>query len=132
MSRAWTQGLLNCCGDCGICCCGLLCPCCQVCNNANGLGNSGLLCCLTSFLVPCVPTFCLRQTARSKYGVDGSTCSDCAAAWCCTLCVNCQTAREIQERGRTQHQMNTIVINQPKASQEYAIQPQHNPQYPQK
>ena len=32
--------------------------------------------CSISLVVSCVPTFSLRQTAWSKYGVDGSPCSD--------------------------------------------------------
>ena len=97
-SKEWHQGLLNCCGDCGICkiiflflylwdifihraqfiksseqfsgCCGTLCFHCLVCQNANDLGKSGLLCCLLSYCFPCISVCTLRDTARRKYGIE--------------------------------------------------------------
>ncbi|XP_023339378.1 cornifelin [Eurytemora carolleeae] len=99
MAAEWKQGLFNCCGDCGICCCGTFCDCCLVYQNADNLGKSGLLCCLLACMIPCVPTMILRNEARERWGIQGSTGGDFCASVCCYPCVDCQTAVEIKERG---------------------------------
>merc|ERR1711890_43262 len=95
----WKQGLFGCFGNCGVCCFGYCCSCCQVYKNAESLGKSGILCCLLSMVLPCAPTLLLRQEARDRWNIEGEVGSDVAAAFCCTPCVNCQTAVEIEERG---------------------------------
>ena len=79
--------------------CGACVPCCLVKRNADDLGKSGWLCCLLSCLLPCVPIFILRQEARERYGIEGSTGEDAACSCCCGALVNCQTGAEIKERG---------------------------------
>ena len=43
--------------------------------------------------------FLLRQEARERYGIEGSTAGDALASFCCGPCVDCQTAAEIKGRG---------------------------------
>ena len=40
----------------------------------------------------------LRGKLRDQYGLEGDTCEDAMAAWCCTGCVNCQIANELDQR----------------------------------
>jgi len=95
----WKQGLLNCCGDVEICCCGLCCTPCLTYNTANDMGKSGLLYCLLGCIMPCIPTLLLRQEARERYYIEGDTAGDVGTAVCCTSCVQCQTAVEVKQRG---------------------------------
>eukprot|EP00092_Neocalanus_flemingeri_P086009 GFUD01108311.1.p1 GENE.GFUD01108311.1~~GFUD01108311.1.p1 ORF type:complete len:104 (-),score=34.36 GFUD01108311.1:232-543(-) len=99
MASEWKQGLFNCFGDCEICCCGLCCSPCLTYGTANDLGKSGLLYCLLGCIMPCIPTLLLRQEARERYNIEGETMEDVGTAFCCTACVQCQTAVEIKERG---------------------------------
>jgi len=46
--------------------------------------------------MPCIPLLLLRQEAREKYQIEGSTMGDVGASVCCSACVNCQTAAEIK------------------------------------
>ena len=39
----------------------------------------------------------LRSAAREKYGIEGDDLGDAVYSWCCTPCVNCQTAVEIEK-----------------------------------
>jgi len=93
------QGLCNCFGDCGVCCCGYWCFPCQTYQTAESLGKSGILYSLLSCLFPCVPMLLLRQEARERYNIEGDTMGDVVASVCCTACVGCQVSKEVQERG---------------------------------
>ena len=95
----WKQGVCGCFGDCDVCLCGYCCPCLLIKRNADDLGKEGLLCCLLSCFIPCIPIFILRTEARERYGIDGSTGNDAICSFCCGALVNCQTAHEIKERG---------------------------------
>ncbi|XP_023330075.1 cell number regulator 2 [Eurytemora carolleeae] len=87
----WHTGFCNCCHDCGTCMCGSCCLCFQACETANALNDSGFLYCLLSVLCgPCVPICLLRMKARTKYGIEGSSCGDCCSALCCTCCTSIQ------------------------------------------
>ena len=54
---------------------------------AQSLGEVSCLlrCLLDKFGGAVCPHLLFEQTAWSKYGVDGFTCSDRVAAWCCAL-----------------------------------------------
>ena len=113
---SWSQGLFNFCGDCSICLCGTFCVPCLICSNARGLQHSGLVynilgeaslagAHLSRFyladtilgcVLPCLPTMLLRMSAREKYNIEGNDMEDALVSWCCTPCVNCQTAVEIR------------------------------------
>merc|ERR1712215_61087 len=95
----WHQGLFNFCGDCSVCLCGTFCVPCLICTNARAMDKSGCLYNILSCLLPCLPTFLLRQEARERYGVEGSCLGDVVESSLCTPCVNCQTAAEIEHRG---------------------------------
>jgi len=97
--NAWKQGLCNCFGDCGICCCASFCSPCLTYQTANDLGKSGLLYMVLGCIMPCIPALLLRQEARERYNLEGDTAEDVGTAFCCTSCVMCQTAVEIKERG---------------------------------
>ena len=53
--------------------CGWCCPICQVADSAQRLGESYLLYFVLGCFVPCVPVFLVRDKAREKYGLEGST-----------------------------------------------------------
>ena len=53
--------------------CGWCCPICQVADSAQKLGESYLLYFVLGCFVPCVPVFLVRDKAREKYGLEGST-----------------------------------------------------------
>jgi len=86
-------------GDCETCLCGACVPCCLIKRNADDMGKSGWLCCLLSCIFPCIPIFILRQEARERYGIEGSTAGDAVCSMCCGGLVACQTGAEIKERG---------------------------------
>ena len=98
MTGKWHQNLVNCCGDCGVCACGTCCEPCLVYQNAEDLNNSGFLCCILGCFFPCIPSLLLRGEAREKYNIEGSTCGDVCASFCCPLCVQCQIGAEIKNR----------------------------------
>ena len=50
--------------------CGTFCSLCLVYRNAEDLNKSGILCCLASMFVPCIPLMLLRGEAREKYGIE--------------------------------------------------------------
>ena len=79
--------------------CGTFCGCCLLCQNANRAGESGTLHFLLSFIAPCIPILILRGKLRDQHGIEGDTCGDATAAWCCTPCANCQIANELDHRG---------------------------------
>ena len=61
--------------------------------------NSGFLYCMLACIFPCIPIMLLRQEARERYNIEGSTGDDAVCSFCCGPCVSCQTAVEIKERG---------------------------------
>ena len=79
--------------------CGTFCGCCLLCQNANRAGESGMLYFLLSCISPCIPLMLLRGKLRDQSGIEGDTCEDALAACCCTACVNCQIANELDHRG---------------------------------
>merc|ERR1711874_728332 len=95
----WNSSLLNCCHDMGTCLCGYFCGCCQMYQNAEDLGENGIICFLASCITPCIPIFMLRNKAREKYGIEGDTVTDALVACCCGCCANIQTANEIRHHG---------------------------------
>merc|ERR1712061_93242 len=99
VSGEWKHGICGCLGDCEICLCGACVPCLLIKRNADDLGKPGLLCCLLSCFLPCIPIFMLRSEARERYGIEGSTAGDAVCSFCCGPLVACQTGAEINERG---------------------------------
>ncbi|KAK1174388.1 placenta associated 8, tandem duplicate 1 [Acipenser oxyrinchus oxyrinchus] len=55
-------GVLDCCDDCGTCCCGLLCFPCLCCNVARDMDE----CCLFG------PSMAMRSLYRARYNIKGS------------------------------------------------------------
>jgi hypothetical protein len=39
-----------------------------------------------------------RSEVRSKFNIEGSTCGDCCASFCCPCCVELQSAKECKSR----------------------------------
>merc|ERR1711983_11517 len=95
----WKHGLCSCGNDCESCACAYCCPCCLVYRNAEDMNKSGILYCLLSCIMPCIPILLLRGEARDKYNIEGSVCGDAVAATCCGCCALAQTASEIKEQG---------------------------------
>jgi len=98
-SQEWKQGICGCCGDGETCLCGACGAGCLIRRNADDLGKSGWLFCLLSCFCPCAAIFILRQEARERYGIEGSTAGDAMCSLCCYNLVACQTGAEIKERG---------------------------------
>eukprot|EP00088_Acartia_fossae_P024722 TRINITY_DN2562_c0_g1_i1.p1 TRINITY_DN2562_c0_g1~~TRINITY_DN2562_c0_g1_i1.p1 ORF type:complete len:102 (-),score=15.38 TRINITY_DN2562_c0_g1_i1:450-755(-) len=94
-SKEWTHGTFDCCASMKNCCCGSFCACCQIKDNGDRLGESGILCCLLSCIFPCIPIFILRGKAREKYNIEGSTADDAICSFCCGCCASIQTANEL-------------------------------------
>ena len=52
--------------------CAYCCPCCLVYRNAEDMNKSGILYCLLSCIMPCIPILLLRGEARDKYNIEVS------------------------------------------------------------
>ena len=65
--------------------CGWCCPICQVADSAQKLGESYLLYFVLGCFVPCVPVFLVRDKAREKYGLEGSTGKNHHISYFCAL-----------------------------------------------
>ncbi|XP_005044777.1 PREDICTED: placenta-specific gene 8 protein-like isoform X3 [Ficedula albicollis] len=84
----WQTGLMDCCSDCGVCCCGMFCFPCLACQVAGDMNE----CCL------CGTSVAMRTLYRTRYNIPGSICSDfCVTMWC-TMCSVCQIKRDINRR----------------------------------
>ncbi|KAM9193164.1 placenta-specific gene 8 protein-like [Mergus octosetaceus] len=89
VSRAmWQTGLMDCCTDCGVCCCGMFCYPCLGCQVAGDMNE----CCL------CGTSVALRTLYRTRYNIPGSICSDCCITFWCPVCSVCQIKRDINKR----------------------------------
>ena len=81
--------------------CGWCCLPCQIGESAKRMGDSQILCCLTScFITPVIPLFLLRGKVREEHGIEGSVAMDALAACCCGCCVSTQVANELDDRGK--------------------------------
>ncbi|KAM6402395.1 placenta-specific gene 8 protein isoform 1-T1 [Pluvialis apricaria] len=84
----WQTGLMDCCTDCGVCCCGTFCFPCLACQVAGDMNE----CCL------CGTSVAMRTLYRTRYNIPGSICSDfCVSTWC-LMCSVCQIKRDINRR----------------------------------
>ncbi|KAM9263552.1 placenta-specific gene 8 protein-like isoform 1-T2 [Cariama cristata] len=87
-SSKWQTGLMDCCTDCDIFCCGMFCFPCLACQVAGDMGE----CCL------CGTSVAMRTLYRTRYNITGSICSDfCVTMWC-PVCSVCQIKRDIKRR----------------------------------
>jgi len=101
----WEMEFCNCCKSRykSHCLCGMLCPCCQICQTADKLGKvakweSGCLYSLLSFITPCIAILLLRNKVRDRYKIPGSTLGDICASWLCPCCASIQLANEVSDR----------------------------------
>ncbi|KAH9993552.1 PLAC8 family-domain-containing protein [Russula vinacea] len=110
--RDWSFGLFDCFSTCGLCCASVWCPCIVYSKNkqrmhslqAQGtrlVGDGDT--CDSNCLIYCVLGNCswvlqipAREEIRERYGIRGSTLSDCFASWCCRPCALTQERREIE------------------------------------
>ncbi|XP_059395402.1 placenta-specific gene 8 protein-like [Carassius carassius] len=82
------SGLMSCCDDVGVCCCGLFCLPCLGCSIACDMNE----CFLCGLGMP------IRSVYRTKYNIPGSMCTDFMVAYCCMSCAACQMKRDIKIR----------------------------------
>lgn len=76
----------------------MACPCCVAGYVAHDAKQSGLLCCLASFVAfPCAGAVS-RGKLRQRYSIQGS----CLLDWCCHLC--CPVASLVQEAAEVRQQ----------------------------
>uniref|UniRef100_A0A8C0BIC3 Placenta associated 8 n=1 Tax=Buteo japonicus TaxID=224669 RepID=A0A8C0BIC3_9AVES len=87
-SSMWQTGLMDCCSDCSVCCCGAFCFPCLACQVAGDMNE----CCL------CGTSVAMRTLYRTRYNIPGSICSDFCVTLCCPLCSVCQIKRDINRR----------------------------------
>ena len=123
---SWNQSVANCCGDCGICmsrhersvsslrcscsgCYGTWCGPCLVCQNANSLNSSAFCCSLLSCCLPWIPAWWLRDSARTRYDIEGDPFCDCCVSFWCPSCVQCQVAKEVKVQGEKEGKMKMSV-----------------------
>jgi len=111
MANEWKHGICGCTHSCEVCLCGTFLPCCLTCQNAEKLGKSGPLYFLLGCIAPCIPILLLRQKAREKYNIEGSTLGDVGCSVCCGEFVNCQTANEILDQEQKQEQQKKIFFS---------------------
>ena len=117
----------------------MLCAPCQVCTNANKLGDSGFLHCLLFCFLPCLPICLQRGNVRQRYeiyfqffflafyaffqewcwffflhrnGYSGDACEDCLVASCFPCCASIQIANELDQMGTTRNGQAPIVTTQ--------------------
>lgn len=119
--REWSNGLLDCFGDCGTCCIATFCPCIiyqQVKQRFDHLQRSGQPdpqhggsgCGGDCFLYGALTAACglgwvfqigTRSAIRGRYKIRGGGCGDCMAAFCCYSCDLTQESRELEaEEGK--------------------------------
>ncbi|GET90747.1 ama1 protein, putative [Leishmania tarentolae] len=104
----WHYSLCVCCSDMDSCCEACCCFPCQVSRQCNMLVYNRkeicwpyclvmTLCDMTFFVfsVSCVFSSEARRLARERYGIAGSTCSDCCTAFCCRTCSTQQVLLEM-------------------------------------
>ncbi|XP_048161214.1 placenta-specific gene 8 protein-like isoform X1 [Corvus hawaiiensis] len=100
----WQTSLMDCCTDCGVCCCGMFCFPCLACQVAGDMNE----CCL------CGTSVAMRTMYRTRYNIPvsaepacspaaspkdkGSICSDFCVTLCCPVCSICQIKRDINRR----------------------------------
>ncbi|XP_027580885.1 placenta-specific gene 8 protein-like isoform X2 [Pipra filicauda] len=84
----WQTGLMDCCSDCSVCCCGMFCFPCLACQVAGDMNE----CCL------CGTSVAMRTLYRTRYNIPGSICSDFCVTLCCPVCSVCQIKRDINRR----------------------------------
>ncbi|XP_065146428.1 placenta-specific gene 8 protein-like [Paramisgurnus dabryanus] len=88
--KDFQSGLLSCCDDMSVCCCGLFCLPCLGCSIASDMNE----CCLCGLGMP------IRSVYRTRYNVPGSMCNDCVVNYFCACCASCQLKRDIKIRKR--------------------------------
>jgi len=66
---------------------------------AESMGKDGLLYFLLSCIAPFAPQTMLRMELRERHNIDGSLLEDLVLGCCCTGCVSCQIANEVEARG---------------------------------
>ncbi|XP_048030631.1 placenta-specific gene 8 protein-like [Megalobrama amblycephala] len=86
--QEFQTGLLGCCEDVSICCCGLFCLPCLGCSIASDMKE----CCL------CGLGMTIRSVYRTKYNIPGSLCEDWLVSYCCFTCSACQLKRDLTIR----------------------------------
>ncbi|KAF8589183.1 PLAC8-domain-containing protein [Ramaria rubella] len=113
--REWSNGLCDCCGDCGTCCIAWFCPCIVYSQNKSRIEHlekwgfphpSGGKSCSGDCCIHCLLTGCggwgwilqmgVRSSIRMRYRIQGGSCGDCFSAWCCTPCELTQGSRELE------------------------------------
>merc|ERR1712150_35307 len=101
----WNNGLCGCFNNLGNCCCGCWCGPCQMGQNGERLDEGYWLCCLATWIVPCIPIFMLRQKIRERYGIEGSDLGDVAVSVCCGCCASVQIANELDDNEAHRYQL---------------------------
>jgi len=95
----WTNGLLGCFSNCGLCLMTYFAPCITMGRNAGALGDS---CCLHTcfFFIPVLNVIIRvsqRGRIRERQGIDGGVGKDILLVLCCPFCSLQQEAQELKE-----------------------------------
>jgi Cys-rich protein (TIGR01571 family) len=103
----WTSGLFQCGQDCRGTCDNIWCCSCQYGRQCAALvgddnkldaGYCVLALCCGGYFGSCL-VCALRGKVRERFGIAGSGCSDFLMSVFCGACTNCQTHRELTNRG---------------------------------
>jgi len=118
MSQPWRVGLFGCFEEIPTFLMGWCCPCYLFGQNAEQIDGSNKIkmcvgyACLSGCSLCCILHKPLRQQLRGAYGLEEKP-SDFLATCCCSVCANCQEAREMKQRG-VQPGGRIPVSNQPR------------------
>ncbi|NP_001314982.1 plac8 onzin related protein 5 [Danio rerio] len=94
----WSSGICDCCDNVPECCFSFWCFPCFACSTARKHGECLCLPLLDGFgFIPAI-TLAMRVSVRSRYGIKGSICKDCAYSTFCGACSWCQISREMNIR----------------------------------
>ena len=101
MGGDWKHGVFGCFDDCALCIITYFCPCYTFGKNAEAVGDSCFLCCLSQFIpfIDILTRTLVRGKIREQKGIDGSCIGDLICHLFCAACALCQEAQELKGAG---------------------------------
>jgi len=91
----WTNGICDCCSDCGTCLYALFCPCCFLCT----FDTNSKECPCTTICLPHLGMYMQRAKIRGAYKIQGSIFGDCCCIHFFPFCSMMQMHNEMKYKG---------------------------------